>query len=181
MSNRSVRHWLLVTLALYAGFLAESSLFPWLIPADWRAELLVYPKLVLVGIIYISIFKGRKIGLLYGLAFGLLQDMQFYGHMIGVTSFTYALAAYAAGLLVRPNVVSLFLVFLVQVSGLLLYELSIYALYQLFSITSVEFGWTFVNGMLPSILISLFLALALYIPVRKWLETPKSERDSDEE
>ncbi|MCI3923619.1 rod shape-determining protein MreD [Paenibacillus sp. TRM 82003] len=176
-----MKHWLLVTVALYAAFLAESALLPWIIPSAWREELLVYPKLALVGIIYLSIFKNRKIGLVYGLAFGLLQDMQFYGHMVGISSFTYAIAAYVAGLLVRPNLISLFLVFLVQISGLLLYELSLYALYRLFSVTDVDFAWAFVNGMLPSLLISLFLALALYIPIRKWLETPKSERDSDEE
>ncbi len=173
--------WLLLTLTLLLFFLLESALLPWIMPLEWRSELSIYPKLVLIGTVYIAIFTNRHIGGAYALAFGLLQDAQFYGHMIGVNAFAYGVAAYAAGLLMRPNHVSLFSVFFVQLSALLLEEIATYALYRLFSVTDADFGWMFVHGMLPSILISLFLALALYIPTRKWLESPRSERDSDEE
>ncbi|WP_309120370.1 rod shape-determining protein MreD [Paenibacillus sp.] len=181
MSNASTLKWMLLTLTLLFFFLLESSLLPWVTPLTWRSELSIYPKLVLISTVYISVFTNRHIGLAYGLAFGLLQDVQFYGHMIGVNAFAYGLAAYVAGLLIRPNLVSLFSVFLIQLSALLLYETSTYAIYRLFSVTDSDFGWMFVHGMLPSILISLFLALALYIPARKWLEAPRSERDSDDE
>ena len=181
MNNASTLKWLLLTLTLLLFFLFESALIPWITPTEWRSELSIYPKLVLIGTVYISVFTNRHIGGAYGLAFGMLQDVQFYGHMIGVNAFAYGIAAYVAGLLIRPNLVSLFSVFLIQLSALLLNETATYALYRLFSVTDADFGWTFVHGMLPSILISLFLALALYIPTRKWLESPRSERDSDEE
>lgn len=180
MNNAKLRKWVFVTLTLLLFFVIESSLFPWLIPVEWRAKLLVYPKLVLVAIVYIAIFTNRRAGAAFGLAFGTLQDVMFYGHMIGVNAFTFGLSAYFAGLLNRPNAVSLFSVFLIQLSSLLLYETSLYGLYRLFVIEA-NFAWTFINGMLPSILISLFLALALYIPARKWLETPMSARESEEE
>jgi rod shape-determining protein MreD len=181
LNSVKARHWILVSFVLFLFFLMESSLLPWLIPTEWRSELLVYPKLVLAGIIFISLFKNRRVGLVYGLAFGLLQDVIFYGHMIGVNSFTYGLSAYMAGLWIRPNQIGIFAVFILQLSALLLYETSTYALYRLFSIYDADFAWVFINGMLPSMLISLFLALALYIPTRRWLEAPISERDTDEE
>jgi rod shape-determining protein MreD len=181
LSSAKARYWLLITLALFFFSLIESSLLPWLIPPEWRSELFVYPKLVLIGLVFLAIFTNRRMGLFFGLAFGLFQDVVFYGHMIGVNSFTYGLAAYLAGLLVRPNLIGLFSVFILQLLSLFLYETSTYALYRLFSVTDADFGWVFINGMLPSMLISLFLALALYIPTRKWLETTNSERDADEE
>ena len=181
MSNDRLRRWVLTTLLLLLFFLLESALVPWLLPAEWRFELSIYPKLVLVCAVYIAILTNRHIGTAFALAFGLLQDIQFYGHMIGVNAFTYALAAYMAGVLIRPNLVNLFSVFLIQLSALLLYETATYALYRLFSVTDADFAWSFVHGMLPSILISLFLALALYIPSRRWLETPRAERESGDE
>jgi len=173
--------WVLLTLTLLGFFLLESALLPWITPIEWRHDLSIYPKLVLIGAVFIAVFTNRHVGAAYGLAFGMLQDVQFYGHMIGVNAFAYALAAYFAGLLIRPNLVNLVSVFLIQLSALLLYETSTYALYRLFSVTDSDFGWMFVHGMLPSILISLFLALALYIPTRKWLEAPRPQRDSNDE
>lgn len=181
MNNDRLRRWMLVSFTLLLFFLLESSFFPWILPIEWRSELLVYPKLVLVCVIYIAIFSSRRVGALFALAFGLLQDVLFYGHMIGVNAFTYALTAYLAGLLIRPKRINLFSVFFIELSALLLYETSLYGLYRLFSVTDSDFGWLFVSGMLPSILISLFLALALYIPARRWLEAPRMERDSDDE
>lgn len=150
-------------------------------PIEWRTGLSVYPKLVFICTIFISILTNRYAGGGFALAFGLLQDIQFYGHMIGVNAFAYALSAYMAGLLIRPHMVRLATVFLIQLASLLLYEIAVYAIYRLFSLTDTDFGWLFMRGMLPSILISLFLALALYVPARRWLERPRSEREAGKE
>lgn len=175
-----ISKWTGVIVALLLFFVAESSLFPWIIPAEWRTDIQLYPKLMLVGIIYVGILTNRHAGAVLGVAFGLLQDVLFYGHMLGVNAFTFALAAYAAGLLLRSVPHNLFSIFMAQISALLLYELSLYGLYRLFSVTDLDFSWAFLNGMLPSLLVGLLFALILYIPARKWLETPKRARDSEE-
>lgn len=182
MSNSKASKWLYVVLALLLLYLLESALLPWLVPELWRTgDLLVYPKPVLVAIVFIAMFTSRHIGVLMGFLFGLLQDVVFYGHMIGVNAFTFAAAGYAAGLLARPGAIGLFVAVLIQTGSLLMYEISIYGLYRLFNVTDVEFGWIFVRGMLPSVLASLFLALTLYIPARKWLDVPSTAREADEE
>ncbi|WP_199618544.1 rod shape-determining protein MreD [Paenibacillus alkalitolerans] len=175
-----VRRWILVVLALLLFFLLESSFFPWIIPPEWRSEMLLFPRLVLVGVIYIGILVNRHAGAMVGVAFGLLQDVVFFGHMLGANAFTFALAGYAAGLLLKNNAVNLFSVFIVQLASLLLFESSLYALYRLFNITNLEFGWAFLQGMLPSLLVDLLLALILYFPARKWLEAPLSAREPEE-
>lgn len=181
MINPSIRKWVLVTLALLLLFVMESSLLPWLIPSQWRSELMIYPKPMLSGILYISIFTNRRIGALYGFGFGLLQDIVFYGHMIGPNAFSFAFSAYLAGLALRPRLAALLPAMFVQMLALLLYELSTYSIYRLFQVFEAPFGWAFSQGMLPSVLMSLFLALAMYIPARKWLHAAEPERNSDEE
>ena len=181
MINPQIRKWFLISVALLLLFIFESSLLPWLIPPIWRTELLIYPKLVLVSILFISMFSNRRIGVLYGLALGLLQDAVFYGHMIGVNSFAYAICAYIAGLIVKPPTILIVPVFFIQLLSLLLYELTTFAIYRLFNIYDAPFGWVFTDGMLPSALVGLFFALALYLPARKWLESPSVERETDEE
>ena len=177
----TLRRWILIFLAAFVLFLAESSLLPWLFPASWRSGVLVYPKLVLVSIIYIGMLHHRHTGAAFGFCFGMLQDVVFYGHMLGLNAFLYALAAYIAGLFIRTNAVNLFSVFILQMGGLLLYELASYALYRLFGVTDADFRWTFLHGALPSLLFSLFFALALYIPARSWLEPPAKSPDQEEE
>lgn len=182
MSNPKVTKWLYVVLVLLLLYLVESAMLPWLVPERWRTgDLLIYPKPVLVAVVFIAIFTNRHIGGLLGFLFGLLQDVVFYGHMLGVNAFTFAAAGYAAGLLAGQGSVGLFIVVLIQTVSLLLYEMSIYGLYRLFDVTDVEFAWAFLRGMLPSMLAGLFLALTLYIPARKWLDTPQSSRETDEE
>lgn len=175
-----ISRWTAVFVVLLLFFVIESSLFPWIIPSEWRTEIELYPKLLLVGIIYVGILSNRHAGAVLGVGFGLLQDVLFYGHMLGVNAFTFALAAYAAGLLLRGIAHNLFSIFMAQICALLLYEMSLYGLYRLFSVTDLEFSWAFLNGMLPSLMVGLLFALILYIPARKWLATPKRARDSEE-
>lgn len=181
MINQTIRRWFPITLSLVIMFILESALLPWLIPSQWRTELLIYPKLMLSGILYISMFANRRIGALYGFIFGLLQDVVFYGHMIGTNAFAYALSAYLAGLLVRPPKVTILPAVFVQIFALMLFELSSYSIYRLFNVFEAPIGWAFTHAILPSVLISLFLALAIYVPARKWLDFAETERNPDEE
>jgi rod shape-determining protein MreD len=175
-----LRRWTVVILVLLLFLLLESSFLPWIIPSDWRSGMYLYPRLTLVGVIYVGILANRHAGALMGLIFGLIQDAVFYGHMLGVNAFTFAFSAYAAGLLLKNNALNLFSTFIVQLAALLLFETSLYGLYRLFSVTQTDFAWTFLQGMLPSLLVDLLFALILYIPARKWFESPASERKTED-
>jgi rod shape-determining protein MreD len=56
-------------------------------------------------------------------------------------------------------------------SGNLFYDLLLYGINRLFRITSVPFEWVFLHQMLPSMLINLLFALAIYVPVRRMFES----------
>ena len=177
MSSDRLRKWILTGFLLLAVFLLETSLLPWLIPPEWRNGWSVYPRLVFACTVYISLLGNRYAGGGFALAAGLLQDVAFYGHMIGVNAFAYAMSAYAAGLVPKPKTVRAAFVLPVLLASLLACEIVTYALYRLFRLANEDFGWTFVNGMLPSTLTVFLAASALYIPARRWLEPPRSEQE----
>ncbi|MNW10469.1 hypothetical protein D3C71_2076970 [compost metagenome] len=56
-------------------------------------------------------------------------------------------------------------------SGHLFYDLVLYGINRLFRVTNVPFEWVFLHQMLPSMLINLLFALAIYVPVRRMFES----------
>lgn len=171
----------LTVLILFGFFVLEGTLAEWVIPTDWQSQVYVVPHLVLIGILYISLFKNRYQGLAYGLGFGFLQDLIYYGHSIGVYSFTLGLVGYSAGLAFRRAQVGIVTSMLIVIFGNLLYETLIYGIYRLFlSVIRVDMEWSFLHLTLPSTLFNLLLALLLYLPARKWLEKSDSNREDDD-
>ena len=178
MTNIHLSRWIKLTLTIIALFIIETTLFPWLIPEQYR--FFIYPKLVLISIIYVSIFTNRHYGLMFGLGFGLLQDVHYYGHMIGPNAFSLAFVGYISGLLIRSSSPHFIIIMLIQSLSLFLNEVISYFLYRLFNITVMDFVWMFMRSMLPSVMISMFLALLIYIPSRSILEKMDFKRGSEE-
>ncbi|MCC2684984.1 MAG: rod shape-determining protein MreD [Paenibacillaceae bacterium] len=174
------RSW--ITLLLFALFLLEGTVLPWLTPSDWQEKALVSPHLVLVAILYTSLYTNRHLALAYGIGFGLLQDFAYYGPMIGTNSFAMGLSAYMIGLLMRRTPIRIVMSLFGIAWGVFGYECIRYGLYRLFQLTSVPFEWSLLHEMLPSLLIDLLFALAVYVPARKWLERlDDEEKESAEE
>lgn len=175
-----VRHYW-ITLALLGCFILEGSLSEWAIPQAWQTKVYIVPHLVLITVLYISMFTTRYQGLVYGLAYGFLQDLIYYGHSIGVYSFAIGLVGYAAGLSFRRATYGIVTSLVLMIFGLLLYETIVFGIYRLFlGVLHVSFEWAFLHQMLPSLLFNLLLALALYVPVRKWLEQSEAGREGEE-
>jgi rod shape-determining protein MreD len=176
----SVRHYW-IALAVLGCFVLEGTLVEWVIPPTWQTKVYVVPHLVLIAVLYISMFTNRYLGLTYGLAFGLLQDVIYYGHSIGVYSFSLGLVGYAAGLSFRRAQFGIVTSLLVALFGLLLYETMIFGIYRVFlNVIRLTMEWAFLHQMLPSTLFNLLLALALYVPARKWLEPKDAGREGEE-
>ncbi len=155
---------------IFLLFLLEGSLLPWMIPSAWRGNVSVTPHLVLVAIIYVSIYLNRYSALIFGLFFGFLQDFVYYGHMIGVYAFSLGLTGYLCGLFFGRSHIHILPSMLLMAFGNLLYEAAVYGCYRLFNVINSPFEWAFTHQMLPSILFNLLLALLIYVPVRKLFE-----------
>lgn len=170
-----MKRWLL--LALLTGmFLLEGTVLKWIIPAVWQGNVAVSTHFTLVIILFIALYDNRHHALFYGLGFGLLHDVVYYGStMIGTYTFSMGVVGYLAGLASsrsKPNI--LYSMFIITM-GNFLFETVIYGLYRLFQVTRDTPQWMFFHIMLPSVLINLLFALLVYVPLRKWLEDMVSQ------
>ncbi|MBP1156587.1 MULTISPECIES: rod shape-determining protein MreD [unclassified Paenibacillus] len=151
-------------------FLLESTLMPWLIPPAWQTKVYVVPHFMLVIVLYIGLYIHRHTALTFGLIFGILQDFIHHSPMLGPVSFGLGLAGYFAGLMQGRVYSSIVISMLVIGLGNLFYDSVIFGLYRLFRVIHTDFQWVFFYQMLPSMLINLLFALAVYVPVRKLFE-----------
>jgi len=163
--NRTI----LLTLAL---LLIQTSVLPWLVPDAWSERLL--PNLPFIMTVFVALFGGRHPAFLFGLGFGLLEDLLFYGHLMGSYGYFMALLGYLIGLVSdrRPRTIG-FTLLAVGVGSAILDTL-VYLAYRLFQYTSDSYGFAVYWHIVPTLLLQLVLALVLYLPVRRWMLKPAS-------
>jgi rod shape-determining protein MreD len=145
----------------------ENSIVPWLIPSAWSERLL--PHLCFIMTLFVAGFAGRHRAFLFGLSFGLLQDLLSYGHLIGPYGFGMGLLGYLAGLVSEyKNFTIGFFVWVVLAGGVLL-DTIVYLIYKLFRITDLQYAHALYWQVAPTALLQLLIALLLYVPVRRFL------------
>lgn len=165
-----MRQWMLILL-LFGLFILEGTVLKWIIPSVWQGNVAVSTHFTLVVVLFIGLYLNRHWALAYGLGFGLLQDVVYYGPtMIGTYSFAMGVLGYLAGLVSMRSRSSMLYSMFVVTFGNFMFEAIIYGLYRLFQITRDTPQWMFFHIMLPSVLINLLFALLVYVPLRKWLE-----------
>jgi len=169
------RRRILIWLAFFLLFIFEGAVFPWIIPVDWQSKAGLIPHLVLVGVFYLSIYANRHEALLFGLFFGLLQDIAYYGHMLGPHSFCMGMAGYLTNIAIRRIHIHLMSTLTIMALGSFIYDATIYGIYRLFQVISVPFAWTVTHQILPTMLIAVLTALLLYVPARQYLEVRRLE------
>ncbi|MEB3100376.1 rod shape-determining protein MreD [Ferviditalea candida] len=157
-------------LILLLFFLVEGSLFPWLLPSGWSGKAEISPHFVLIGIIYIAIYRNRHAALVYGLLFGFLQDLIYYGHMLGVHSFSMGLLGYLVGLSFARKRSSLLLTLSFTALAELAYGIMLYGIYRFFNVTDLPLTWILLKNIFPSLLLNLLFGLIIYVPARQFLE-----------
>lgn len=155
--------WLFVFLL----FLLEGSLLPWLLPDTGELKLQFIPHFAWVVIIFITIYLSRHMGLALALVFGILHDIVYYGHVLGVYAFGMGLATYIIGLLLRNSHVTWYIGIGTAALGLILFDIMVYSLYMLFQIVSISPWWIVQHVTLPSLLLNVIFASAIYYPAIK--------------
>ncbi|MFD2670485.1 rod shape-determining protein MreD [Marinicrinis sediminis] len=160
--------WVLVLLV----FILEGSLIPWLFPREWLFHLSF--RFVLVLILMVAIKGKRHHSMAMGIVFGILYDILFFGHMLGMYTFVMGLCGYAAGLYAEKLQPAFLGSIWIIAAFLLFEEVAVYSIYALFQIHQESIIWAFSQHMVPSILLNLFFAVAIYLPFNSMIE--KSEQ-----
>jgi rod shape-determining protein MreD len=170
------QHW--IWLAAFFCFIVEGSLFPWFIPAAWQEQILLSPHFVLVIVCYAALFSNRYLALAIGLVFGLVHDVVYYGHMLGLYAFSMGLTGYLTGLVFyRPHIHYIYGILIVAACSIF-FDSLVYALYRLFGVIDEPYQWVFMQQILPSLAVTLIFALIVYYPVRQlYLLRPKPSKE----
>ncbi|WP_028561855.1 rod shape-determining protein MreD [Paenibacillus pinihumi] len=169
-------HWII--LIMFVLFLLEGTIVSWLVPEEWTHRLI--PHFVFVFVLFSSMYAGRHVALFLGLAFGMLQDIVFYGHIIGVHSFSMGLCGYLAGLLLEYKRAPMLTAISVIGMGCLLLDTVTFMIYTVFQINKQPYVWALTHHILPSLFLQLIFALIFYIPARRWFEGAYRKKTKEE-
>lgn len=150
-------------------FMLEGALIPWLIPEGYGDRII--PHFIFVIVLYSALYGNRHQALLLGIGFGLLQDIVYYGHLIGGHTFIMGLIGYFTGVLLERRRPTVMMALTVIGFACILYDTTLFYIYKVFRITDVAYAWALLNHILPSLFLQLAFALAVYIPVRRIFES----------
>jgi rod shape-determining protein MreD len=166
---------------LYVLFLFEGTVMPLITPWAWQSRIDVTSHFTFIIILFIAIYVSRHWALAYGLAFGMLHDIVYYGPMLGTYTFGFGLVSYAISLLSLYSKANLLRSMLFIISGNILLEFIIYGIYHVFQITHISFHFALTYHILPSLIVNLLFAILVYVPIRKLLENVGAAREREEE
>lgn len=168
-----------IVLLMLAIFVLEGSLMPWLIPADYADRII--PHFTFVLVIFAGLYASRYHALFLGMSFGLLQDIIYYGHVIGPHFFFMGLIGYAVGKLLERRKATLLLAIAVVGFACLAYDSALQFVYSTFKITNGSYPWALIQYILPSLFLQLVFTLCIYVPVRKMFEKRARAGESSDE
>ncbi|GGD54609.1 rod shape-determining protein MreD [Paenibacillus nasutitermitis] len=168
-----------IILVMLLFFFSEGTLFYWLLPDNLVGR--VVPHFVLAFVLLAGMYRGRHSALLLGFFFGLLHDIAFYGRIIGLDSFTFALVGYLCGLLLEGRRSTLLMALTMIAFFTFLYETIIHYIYRVFKLTTLSYEWAIFHHILPSLFLQLLFALLMYVPARRWFEGSLKKKKEDEE
>ncbi|UHA74357.1 rod shape-determining protein MreD [Paenibacillus sp. 481] len=163
---------------MFILFMLEGTLLPFIIPDIWQGR--IVPQFVFIIVLYYSVYKHRHTGLLMGLGFGLLQDIVYYGHMIGPHAFSMGLLGYLTGLLIGSRKATMVTMMVLAVIGSFSHQIILFGVYALFGVHQMPFKFALIEYMVPSLFIQLLFAMAVYVSMRKWFDREPVNKTAEE-
>ncbi|MFD2116476.1 rod shape-determining protein MreD [Paenibacillus yanchengensis] len=150
-------------------FIVEGSIMPWLIPAEFSDRII--PHFIYVFVMYAALYGNRHVAMFLGAGFGLLQDIVYYGHLIGPHAFLMGVIGYFAGVLFTNRQATLMMAIAIMGIGYIAYDSMLFAIYQLFKLSTADYAWALLHHILPSLFLQLGFMLLLYVPLRKMFQS----------
>lgn len=88
-----------ILLLMFLLFIIEGTVMSWIIPAGFGHRII--PHFVFVIVIFSGLYSRRHLALLLGICFGMLQDIVYFGHLLGTNAFIMGLMGYFTGVLLE--------------------------------------------------------------------------------
>ncbi len=157
--------------ALIAFSFISESLFVELWPAGlFQGRWIIVPHFLIVLIVFVTIYVGKKQGVLYGFLFGLLFDVV-YTEIIGIYLFMIPLIAYIIAWVMKILQSNIFVTSFVSLFGVALLELGVYEMNFLIQLTDMGFSDYMNLRLFPTLLLNLIFIMIIAFPLKKYLES----------
>lgn len=157
--------------ALIAFCFILESLFVELWPSTlFHSKWILVPHFLMVLIIFVTIYAGKKYGIMYGFLFGLLFDVV-YTEIIGIYLFMIPLIAYIIAWVMKILQSNIIVTSFVALFGVALLELGVYEMNFLIQLTDMNFSDYINLRLLPTLLLNLIFIMIIAFPLKKYLES----------
>lgn len=155
---------------LFTACFIFESIFLELTPAKYfhHANIFV-PHLLMIALIFLTIYGNRNYGIIYGFIFGLLFDV-IYVEIIGIYMVVFPIVCYLISKIMKVLQTNLLIVTMVTLLGIALLEVSVYYMSFLIHRTSMDIS-TFLNDrLLVTVILNLVLTIIFAYPLKRHFE-----------
>lgn len=154
---------------LFVFLFIFESIFIQFLPSDSFSSRILAPRFLFAALMFLTIYVGKKQGIIYGAIFGLLFDVV-YVEVIGIYLFLYPFICYLVTKLMQVIQSNIVVSYLVSMLGIALLEVGVYEINFLIHVTEMKFI-DFVNlRFYPTLILNaIFLVIAAY-PFKRWFE-----------
>lgn len=163
---------------LFVGlFLLESLFVQYIPPEVFGRNYILAPHFLFAGILFLTIYAGRRYGIIYAAIFGLLFDIVWI-EIIGIYFFLFPFITYLISKIIHVLQTNIIVAFIVSLLGIALLEVGVYEMDFLIHITTLEFMSFMEMRFYPSLILNAaFLILAAYPLKRHFERFAESLRD----
>ncbi|MCM3692260.1 rod shape-determining protein MreD [Neobacillus niacini] len=151
-------------------FLLESIFVQYMPPEVFGRNFILAPHFLFAGILFLTIYTGRKYGIIYAAIFGLLFDIVWI-EIIGIYFFLFPLVTYLISKIMHVLQTNIIVAWLISLVGISLLELGVYEMDFLIHITTLDFISYIKMRFYPSLILNaVFLLVAAY-PLKRHFES----------
>jgi len=167
-----VRKFLLPLLFLLL-FIVESLFVEYLPEKIFGFERIFVPHFLFIALLFLTIFVGKKHGIIFAAIFGLLFDIV-YVEIIGIYLFLYPFISYLIYKLLQVLQANFITAFLAALLGVSLLEIGVYEMNYLIHVTDLDFIGFMNLRFYPTLILNAVVTLITAYPL-KWLFEKHSE------
>lgn len=154
-------------------FILESLVVEFLPAKIFGFERIFVPHFLFTALLFLTIFVGKKHGIIYAAIFGLLFDIV-YVEIIGIYFFLYPFISYLIYKLLQVLQANIITAFLAALLGISLLEVGVYEMNFLIHVTDLDFMGFLNLRFYPTLLLNAAITLIAAYPL-KWLFEKHSE------
>ena len=165
---------LLLPLLFLFLFVFESIFIEFLPLKMFGNEVIFVPRLLLIAILFFTIFGDVKQGILTGFIMGLLFDVVYTG-ILGIYLVLFPLIAFLVSKIMKALQANAVILTFVSLVAITLLEFAVYEMNYLIKITNMEFSAFLEKRLLPTLILNLLVTIIIGYPLKRFFEKYKKE------